>query len=72
VDLIGPRDHPIDPGPPHRGWVASARERLVDATRAGLMARLKVGDDEAASIVRAALSRMETPLLRRFGRDDAG
>jgi RNA polymerase sigma-70 factor (ECF subfamily) len=48
-------------------WVTHARERLVAEARADLMARLKVDEGEAASIVRAALSRMGTTLLRRLG-----
>jgi RNA polymerase sigma-70 factor (ECF subfamily) len=48
-------------------WVAKARDRLVGETRADLMARLHVDEGEAASILRAALSRMGTTLLRRFG-----
>ena len=48
-------------------WVARARERLVGETRADLMTRLHVDETEAASILRAALSRMGTTLLRRLG-----
>ncbi len=48
-------------------WVAQARDRLVAEARADLMARLRVDEGEAASIVRAALSRMGTTLLRRLG-----
>jgi RNA polymerase sigma-70 factor (ECF subfamily) len=48
-------------------WVAKARDRLVAETRAELMKALQVGEGEAASIVRAALSRMGTTLLRRLG-----
>jgi RNA polymerase sigma-70 factor (ECF subfamily) len=47
-------------------WVAKARDRLVQRTHTQLMARLEVGADDAASIVRAALSRMGTTLLRRL------
>lgn len=48
-------------------WVAKARERLVRGTRAELMNRLRVSEADAASIVRAALSRMGTTLLQRLG-----
>ncbi len=45
-------------------WIAKARQRLVDETRAALMTALQVDEGEAASIVRAALSRAGTTLLR--------
>ena len=48
-------------------WLAKARERLVLETLAELKAKLGIGDDDAGSIVRAALSRMGTSLFRRFG-----
>jgi RNA polymerase sigma-70 factor, ECF subfamily len=48
-------------------WVAKARERLVSEARADLMTRLQVDEQEASSILRAAMSRMGTTLLRRFG-----
>jgi len=48
-------------------WVQKARDRLVGETRADLMTRLRVDEDEAGSILRAALSRMGTTLLRRLG-----
>jgi RNA polymerase sigma-70 factor (ECF subfamily) len=65
VDQIGPvfRVHRATAA----RWIARARERLVAETRAELRARLRIGDDDAASIVRAALSRMGVSLLRRFG-----
>jgi RNA polymerase sigma-70 factor, ECF subfamily len=47
--------------------VTKARDRLVEITREELMARLGVNDQDAQSIVRAALSRMGTTLLRRLG-----
>jgi RNA polymerase sigma-70 factor (ECF subfamily) len=47
--------------------VVKARDRLIEATREELMARLGVSDEDAQSIVRAALSRMGTTLLRRLG-----
>jgi hypothetical protein len=47
--------------------VAKARERLVDETRAELMRALQIEEADAASIVRAALSRMGATLLRRLG-----
>jgi RNA polymerase sigma-70 factor, ECF subfamily len=47
-------------------WVAAARDLLVERTRAELMARLRVSETEAGSIVRAALSRMGGSLLRRL------
>jgi RNA polymerase sigma-70 factor (ECF subfamily) len=47
-------------------WIAKARDRLVEQTRAELMTALRIGEDDAASIVRAALSRMGTTLLRRL------
>jgi RNA polymerase sigma-70 factor (ECF subfamily) len=47
-------------------WVAAARDLLVERTRAELMKRLRVGETEAGSIVRAALSRMGGSLLRRL------
>jgi RNA polymerase sigma-70 factor (ECF subfamily) len=37
-------------------WIARARDQLVKGTRAELMKRLGVGERDAASIVRAALS----------------
>jgi RNA polymerase sigma-70 factor (ECF subfamily) len=48
-------------------WVAKARDQLVDETRAELMRALQIGEGDAASIVRAALSRMGTTLMRRLG-----
>jgi RNA polymerase sigma-70 factor (ECF subfamily) len=45
-------------------WVAKARELLVEETRADLMKRLQVDATDAESIMRAALSRMGTTLLR--------
>jgi RNA polymerase sigma-70 factor, ECF subfamily len=48
-------------------WVAKARDQLVDQTRTELMGALRIEEGEAASIVRAALSRMGTTLLRRLG-----
>jgi RNA polymerase sigma-70 factor (ECF subfamily) len=48
-------------------WIAKARDQLVDETRAELMRALRIGEGDAASIVRAALSRMGTTLLRRLG-----
>jgi RNA polymerase sigma-70 factor (ECF subfamily) len=48
-------------------WVAKARDRLVEETRAEIMRALRIGEGEAASIVRAALSRMGTTLMRRLG-----
>ncbi len=48
-------------------WVSDARSRLVAETRADLMTRLNVDENDAESILRAALSRMGTSLLRRFG-----
>ena len=47
-------------------WVASARERLVEATRQDLMQRLRVSDVEAHSIICAALSGVGSVLLRRL------
>jgi RNA polymerase sigma-70 factor (ECF subfamily) len=47
-------------------WVAAARDALVERTRAELMARLRVSETEAGSIVRVALSRMGMSLLRRL------
>jgi RNA polymerase sigma-70 factor (ECF subfamily) len=47
-------------------WIAKARDQLVDETRAELMRELRIGEGDAASIVRAALSRMGTTLLRRL------
>lgn len=48
-------------------WISSARDRLVDETRGELMRSLQVDASDAASIVRAALSRMGTTLMRRLG-----
>jgi RNA polymerase sigma-70 factor, ECF subfamily len=48
-------------------WIAKARDQLVDETRAELMRTLGIGEGDAASIVRAALSRMGTTLIRRLG-----
>jgi RNA polymerase sigma-70 factor, ECF subfamily len=48
-------------------WVGKARDRLVEETRAELMRALQIGEADAASIVRAALSRMGTTLMRRLG-----
>lgn len=48
-------------------WVARARVRLVTLTRAELMTRLGVDEQDAESIVRVALSRIGTTLLRRLG-----
>jgi RNA polymerase sigma-70 factor (ECF subfamily) len=48
-------------------WVAKARDKLVLGTRRELMATLCIGEGDAASIVRAALSRMGVTLLRRLG-----
>jgi RNA polymerase sigma-70 factor (ECF subfamily) len=48
-------------------WVARARDELVQGTRTELMKRLRIEAGEAESIVRAALSRMGTTLLRRLG-----
>jgi RNA polymerase sigma-70 factor (ECF subfamily) len=45
-------------------WIAKARERLVSETRAELMASLHIDENDAASIVRAALSHLGTTLLR--------
>jgi RNA polymerase sigma-70 factor (ECF subfamily) len=45
-------------------WVSSARARLADETRTDLMARLGVDAGDAESIIRAALSKMGTTLLR--------
>lgn len=47
-------------------WVASARERLVEATRQDLMQRLRISDVEAHSIICAALSGVGSVLLRRL------
>jgi RNA polymerase sigma-70 factor (ECF subfamily) len=48
-------------------WVAAARDALVERTRGELMVRLRVSETDALSIVRVALSRMGTSLLRRLG-----
>lgn len=48
-------------------WVARARVRLVTLTRVELMTRLGVDERDAESIVRVALSRIGTTLLRRLG-----
>ncbi len=47
-------------------WVAKARLRLVEETRAELVSSLHIGEGEAASIVRAALTGLGSTLLRRF------
>ena len=44
-------------------WIVKARERLVQETRIDLMTRLQVDELEAASIVRAALSKVGPTLL---------
>jgi len=47
-------------------WVASARQRLVEATRQDLMQRLQISDVEAHSIICAAMSGVGSLLLRRL------
>jgi RNA polymerase sigma-70 factor (ECF subfamily) len=45
-------------------WVQKARQTLVTAVRDDLRARLKISDTEAASVLRGALSQIETSLHR--------
>ncbi len=48
-------------------WVATARARLVERTRADLMRRLGVSDTEAHSIIAAALSGVGSMLIAKLG-----
>ncbi len=45
-------------------WMARARERLLEATRAGLKARLAAGDSDVDSILRELRSRIDVTLSR--------
>lgn len=45
-------------------WMARARERLLQATRAGLKARLAAGDSDVDSILRELRSRIDVTLSR--------
>jgi RNA polymerase sigma-70 factor (ECF subfamily) len=48
-------------------WVASARTRLVDETKAELVARLQISHVDAESILRAALSSVSGSLIAELG-----
>jgi RNA polymerase sigma-70 factor (ECF subfamily) len=45
-------------------WLAHARERLLEGTRAGVTARLQIGNAEAESILRVLLSRLDVSVSR--------
>jgi RNA polymerase sigma-70 factor, ECF subfamily len=45
-------------------WMAQARDRLLQVTRAGLKARLEAGDSEVDSILRELRSRIDVTLSR--------
>jgi RNA polymerase sigma-70 factor (ECF subfamily) len=45
-------------------WLSHARERLLETTREGVKARLQIGNDEADSILRVLLSRLDVSVSR--------
>ncbi len=47
-------------------WIAAARDRLVDLTRARLVAQLRISEAEAQSIIAAALSGVGSRLIARL------
>lgn len=49
-------------------WVAASRERLVAAVRAELARRLHVTSGELSSVIRAALSQIDSSVARHFHR----